>query len=160
VLVKAHEGIDMNIVAFRRPTHPHGLGGYSDEGYAWRFKLPNELLFRASNNFLEFLASIITPWVDLIAKRLKAGDCALSMTDSTTSAGWLRKTDFKEGSDDESNNIEARVRNKAARKHASLYIDAGVMEYSQWFEGKANNVADSLSRDFHINEDSKLCKER
>jgi hypothetical protein len=160
VLAKAHEGIDMNIVAFRRPTHiyradscPHGLGGYSNEGYAWRFKLPNELLFRASNNFLEFLASIITPWVDLIAKRLNAGDCALSMTDSTTSAGWLRKTNFKEESDDESNNIEARVRNEAARKHASLYIEAGIMEYTQWFEGKANNVADSLSRDFHLNDD-------
>jgi hypothetical protein len=114
---KAYDGIDINIVTFRRPTHvyhsdssPYGLGGYSNEGYAWRFKLPNELLFRASNNFLEFLASIITPWVDLIAKRLKAGDCALSMTDSTTSAGWMRKSNFKESTDNKANNVEGKAR--------------------------------------------------
>ena len=159
VLAKASRGIDMNIVAYRRPSHvyradscPHGLGGYSSEGYAWRFKVPDDLLFRASNNFLEFIASIVTPWVDLIAGRLRAGDCALSMTDSTTSAGWLKKTNFKEENDIESNNIEAKVRNEAARKHASLFIDGGVMEYTQWFEGESNNVSDSLSRDFHIND--------
>ncbi len=159
ILLKASRGIDMNIVAYRRPTHvyradscPHGLGGYSSDGYAWRFKLPEDLLFRASNNLLEFIASIVTPWVDLIAGRLRAGDCALSMTDSTTSAGWLKKTNFKEENDDESNGIEGTVRNEAARKHASLFIDAGVMEYTQWFEGKSNNVSDSLSRDFHIND--------
>jgi hypothetical protein len=53
----------------------------------------------------------------------------------------MRKSNFK----------EAKVRNE--RKHASLYINAGVMEYTQWFEGKANNVADSLSCDFHLNDD-------
>jgi hypothetical protein len=159
ILAKASRGIDMNIVAYRRPSHvyradscPHGLGEYSSEGYAWRFKIPDDLLFRASNNFLEFIASIVTPWVDLIARRLKAGDCALSMTDSTTSAGWLKKTNFKEENDDESNNIEAKVRNEAARKHASLFINEGVMEYTQWFEGKSNNISDSLSRDFHIDD--------
>ena len=97
-----------------------------------------------------FIASIVTPWVDLIAKHLKAGDCELSITDSTTS-------DFKKESDDESNNIEAKVRNEAARIHASLFIDEGVMEYSQWFEGMSNKVSDSLSRDFHI-DDNKLTK--
>jgi hypothetical protein len=35
--------------------------------------------------------------VDILAGRLKHGDCALSMTDSTTSAGWLRKSNFIEG---------------------------------------------------------------
>ena len=84
------------------------------------------------------------------SKRLKAGDCELSITDSTTS-------DFKKESDDESNNIEAKVRNEAARIHASLFIDEGVMEYSQWFKGISNKVSDSLSRDFHIN-DNKLTK--
>jgi hypothetical protein len=67
------------------------------------------------------------------------------MTDSTTSAGWLKKTNFKEENDNDSSEIEAIVRNEAARKHASLFIDAGVMEYTQWFEGKSNNVSDSLS---------------
>jgi len=95
-LDKAHKGIDMNLLTFRRPTHiyrsdscPFGLGGYSDEGFAWRFEIQPGLRFRASNNLLEFMASIISPWIDILAGRLSRGDCALSMTDSTTSAGWL-----------------------------------------------------------------------
>jgi hypothetical protein len=95
------QGIDMNLVAFRCPTHvyrsdscPFGLGGYSDEGFAWRFEIPEDLRFQALNNLLEYITSIISPWVDLLSGRLNRGDCALSMTDSTTSAGWLRKTNF------------------------------------------------------------------
>ena len=70
-----------------------------DKGFAWRYYLPSELQFRASNNLLEHIAVIITTWVDILAGRLKHGDCALSI-DSTTSAGWLRKSNFIE--DDES----------------------------------------------------------
>jgi len=99
----AKRGIDMNLIAFRRPTHiyrldscPFGLGGYSNKGFAWHFELPEELRFRASNNLLEYIASIISPWIDMLAAHLNRGDCALSMMDSSTSAGWLRKTNFRE----------------------------------------------------------------
>jgi len=155
-LHKAHTGIDMNLIAFRRPTHiyrsdscPYGLGGYSHEGFAWRFKLPENCRFRTSNNLLEFIASIITPWIDLISKRLRPGDCALSMTDSTTSAGWLKKTNFLEKGSD---SIEETIRLKIARQHASHFTNHDIKEYSQWFPGKKNNVADSLSRDFDLDE--------
>ena len=106
LIKKIHKGINMNQIAFRKPTHvyrsdscPAGLGGYSHEGFAWRFKIPINLQFWASNNLLEHLAAVITPWVDIIAKRLQEGDCALSMTDSTTSEGWLQKTNFNENTD-------------------------------------------------------------
>ena len=86
----------MNLITFRKPTHvyrsdscPFGLGGYSDKGYAWRFDVPEFLCFRAPNNLLEYISSIITPWVDMLAGRLNQGDCAQSMMDSSTSAGWL-----------------------------------------------------------------------
>ena len=79
-LGKAHEGIDMNIIAYLLPSScyrsdscPHGLGGYSHEGWAWRWYLPEDLCFRVSNNLLEHLAAIITPWVDIICGRLKKG---------------------------------------------------------------------------------------
>ncbi len=56
----AKQGIDMNLVAFRCLTHvyrldscPFSLGGYSDEGFAWRFEIPEDLRFRASNNLLD-----------------------------------------------------------------------------------------------------------
>jgi hypothetical protein len=103
-LAIAKNGINMNLNAFCRPTHiyrsdscPFGLGGYSDKGFTWCFEIPEILRFRASNNLLKYVAFIISPWVDILAGRLKQGNCALSilMTDSSTSAGWLRKTNFR-----------------------------------------------------------------
>jgi hypothetical protein len=94
ILDKAQKGIDMNLLAFRAPDQiyysdfcPASLGGYSDQLFAWHFKVPDRLLVCAANNLLEYLAAIIAPWIDLINKRLTKGDCALSMTDSTTAKG-------------------------------------------------------------------------
>jgi hypothetical protein len=157
VLDKAKKGIDMNLLAFRSPDRiyysdscPAGLGGYSDQGRAWRYKVPDEHLFKASNNLLEFLAAVVTPWIDIIEKRLIAGDCALSMTDSTTAEGWMRKSNFLEKGEAP---IQATARVDAARKYASIFMDANVKGYSQWFPGKSNNVADALTRDWHLGDD-------
>ncbi len=138
----------MNQIAFRKPTHvywsdscPAGIGGYSHEGFAWRWKIPSVLQFRASNNLLEHVAAVITPWVDIIAKRLQEGDCALSMTDSTTSKVWLQKSNFRE----ENDFIQASVRIQVAQDHAQRYLDLGIKDFSQWFPGRLDKVADSLS---------------
>ena len=156
-LAQAKGGIDMNLITYRRPTHvyrsdscPAGLGGYSHTGFAWRYHLPDHLQFRASNNLLEHMAAVITPWVDILAGRIHEGDCALSMTDSTTSAGWLQKSNFLDIDDDE---VQVAARVAVARTHARLYMNQRIREYSQWFPGKHNNVADALSRDFHLSDD-------
>lgn len=155
-LQRAREGIDINLITYRRPTHvyrsdacPAGIGGYDHDGFAWRFHLPDHLLFQASINLLEHLAAIITPWVDIIAGRLNRGDCALSMTDSTTSAGWLRRSNFREFDDE----VQASARITVARSHARHYMNQGIRDYSQWFRGSHNNVADSLSRDLHLSDE-------
>ena len=61
----AHQGVSFNTITYHQPTHlyrsdscPHGLGGYNHNGYSWGWKVPDDLLFRASNNLLEHLASI------------------------------------------------------------------------------------------------------
>ena len=150
-LKRAHIGVSMNLVAYRKPTHvfrsdscPAGLGGYSHSGFAWRFYLPENLKFRASNNLLEHIASIITVWVDILAGRLKPGDCSLSMTDSSTSEGWSKLTNFKEDGEDP---IQATVRVEVARSHAMRLLENGIKDYSQWFPGRLNDVSDALSRD-------------
>ena len=153
-LKKDHEGFNMNQISFHNPTHvyrsdlcPAGIGGYSHghKGFAWRWAIPSDLQFCASNNLLEHVAAVITPWLDIIAKRLQEGDCALSMTDSTTSKGWLQKSNFRE----ETNFIQASVRIQVARDHAQRYLDLGIKNFKQWFPGRLNNVTDSLSQDFH-----------
>jgi hypothetical protein len=114
----ANDGISLNNIAFRRPTHiyksdscPAGLGGYSNRGWAWRWYLPKNLLFRASNNLLEHLAAVISPWVDILAGCLKNQDCILSMTNSTTAEGWLKKSNFSKLGESP---IQASVRIEAA----------------------------------------------
>jgi hypothetical protein len=160
----AKNGIDMKLITFRQPTHvyqsdscPFGLGGYLDKGFAWRFKMPEDLFFGASNNLLEYIASMISPWVNMLAGHLKRGDCALSMTDSSTSAGPLRKTNFREFIGENADPVQSRVHINIAHHHATLFLEAGIKEYSQWFPGQKNNVANALLCDFNCSDD-KLTK--
>ncbi len=138
----AKKGIDMNLVVFCQLTHiywldscPFGLGGYSNKGCTWRFEIPEDLCHRASNNLLEYVASIVSPWVDMLAGRLKRGNCALSLMDSSKFAGWLQKTNFREVIGKDTDPVEMKIRIDMARHHATLFLVAGMKEYSQWFPG-------------------------
>ncbi len=66
------------------------------------------------------------------------------MTDSTTSEGWLKKTNFIE---DGESPIQATIGLEVAYLHASYYLSHEIREYSQWFRGADNQVANALSRD-------------
>ena len=145
----------MNLIAFCKPTHvywldscPYGVGGFSDKGFAWCFEIPADLQFCASNNLLEYIASIITPWVDMLAGRLNRGNCALLMTDSSMSAGWLHKTNFQEIIGEDTDAVQATIRIETVHHHTTLFLNAGIKEYSQWFPGQENIVADALLREF------------
>jgi hypothetical protein len=160
-LDKAHRGIDMNIVSYLLPTScyrsdscPHGLGGDSHKGWAWRWYLPDKLRFQASNNLLEHLVAIITSWIDLIQGCLKTGDCILSTTDSTTSEGWSKKTNFSKLGEDL---IKATIRIEVAQKHVMKLLEVGVKDYNQWFPGTKNQVADALSWDDNRSNDELTC---
>ena len=151
-LRKAHEGVDMNLlvplfpdIVYRSDSCPAGMGGYSNQGWAWRWYIPEDLQFRASNNLLEHLAAIITPWIDLIMGRLVRGMCYLSMTDSSTSEGWQHRTNFTMKRQPDPVQAEARI--EVARSHAMRTMEAGVVGYGQWFPGDENDVSDCLSRD-------------
>jgi hypothetical protein len=148
---KCWDGVNLKLIAYRHPTHayqsnscPAGLGGYSNKGFTWRYYLDPHLKFRASNNLLKHIAAIITLWVDIIAGRLTRGDCTLSMTNSTTSEGWLKKTNFIENGESP---IQATIRLEVACLHALHYLSHKIQEYSQWFCGADNQVANALSRD-------------
>jgi hypothetical protein len=65
------------------------------------------------------------------------------MINSTTLEGWLRKTNYSKLGDEP---IQALVHLEAARMHGMNYVTTGIREYSQWFRGEDNVVADSLTR--------------
>jgi hypothetical protein len=154
VLNKAHTGISMNLLTFRRPTHvyrsdacPAGLGGYNHNGRAWRFYIPLHLQLRATLNFLERIACEIGPMIDLEEANLPPFSCTLSMTDSMVSQGWQRKSNFCETDETD---IQIRLKREVSRDHAIIFMKNNIKDYSQWFPGSENDIADSLSRDFHI----------
>ncbi len=101
----------------------------------------------ASLNSLEFLACTISIWFDHFHQIVDQEACILSQTDSTSALRWLRKTNFAERPDE-------GVQLATARKLASLILDTDSNLNSQWFPGEHNIIADSLSRDFHIDDTS------
>ena len=97
-LEKAKAGIDMYLLDFRKPVKvyrsdscPAGMGGYSSDGFAWRWYISEDLKFRVSDNLLGHLGSVVTPWLDMRLGRLQKRDCFLSMTDSMYYARRLVK---------------------------------------------------------------------
>ena len=93
---------------------------------------------------LEHLETVITPWVDIIEKRLGPGDCSLSMADSSTSEGCLKKSNFIEEGDEA---IQATIRLEVSRGDAKIMMKNKIKNYAQWFYGSMNNVSDALSRE-------------
>ena len=68
----------------------------------------------------------------------------MSMTGSSTSEGWLKFSNFSELGEDP---IQAEVRIEVCRSDAKRKLEFEVKDYSQWFPGAHNDVADALSRD-------------
>jgi hypothetical protein len=63
------------------------------------------------------------------------------MTNNTTLVGWLKKTNFiKDGKDP----IQATIQLGVAHHHASHWLSHEIWEYSQWFCGADNTVANAL----------------
>jgi len=151
-------GVSMNNLTYRKPTHIFrsdsslfGLGGYNiASGRAWRIELPEDCRLRTSLNSLEFLAAMIAIWVDFLENGIEDESCLLSQTDSTSAAGWIKKSNFADSGDE-------IVQLNTARKLASIVIDSNSCLYSQWFEGEANQIADALSRDFHLTDPELTC---
>ena len=153
-LERASKGVSMNSIVFRAPTKiyindasEHGLGGFATHGRAWSWTIPSHLRGRAHINLLEFLAQLISIWIDHIEGRLLQHDCLLGMGDNTASMGWLRRSNFRENNE---HDMEWLAKQRVARKVAELVLDSDTVLYRQWFRGADNTVADSLSRDAYF----------
>jgi hypothetical protein len=147
-LKKAASGMSLNILVLRVATHLyrndaafHGIGGYSNRGRAWRYDIPEELRLRASINLLEFIGSILGPWIDFVEGNLPPESCIFSQGDNTTAASWLQKTNF-------ASNKPAHL--KVARRLANLLLESESQLTNEWIAGESNPLADSLSRDTHL----------
>jgi hypothetical protein len=87
--------------------------------------------------------------IKILAHRVPSGSCLLAQGDSTSMAGWLRKSNFAEHSHP--------LQLETARHLACILVDAGVLLYSQCFPGKAYGFSDILSRDSHLSDSELTC---
>lgn len=149
---QAAAGISINLITYRQPSRilrsdacEHGVGGYSlCSGVGWRWEIPIHLQNRASLNFLEHAASYVAVEVEHHHCPIPPLSCALSQVDSASADGWLDKSNFEEES--------LPCHFELSRRLARRCIDLKIKSCSQWFPGKQNDVADSLSRDHHLSD--------
>ena len=144
-LKKGRGGTSINNIVFRSPSTyhwadscPFGLGGYSASGRAWRFYIPANLRSQHTNNVLEYIAIIVTIWIEALENRLPPLSCCLAMSDSTSTVGWLHKTNF--------NRENRPVHEDCSRHIARIMMAHNSTIYSQHQRGKSNVIADVLSR--------------
>ena len=76
----------------------------------------------------------------------------MSFTDSSSALGWLHHSTF--------NPIQNPLHDEAARFFANLLLSHNSSLYSQHIKGDCNVIADSLSRDFHLNDSTLISKLR
>ena len=152
ILSSAAAGISLNLLCYRQPDVTcwsdaclTGIGGYDSTGHAWRWEIPFECRGRLTLNGLEYLASIITIHLFLSSTNLHF-PCILSLLDNTSAIGWLYKSSF----DTDSHSIHSTL----ARHLTTMMMDHQACLYSQHIPGETNVIADSLSRDFHIDTDT------
>ena len=132
-LTQANEGISMNLMSVRRPTHmlfsdacPGGLGGYSVTiGLAWQFNLAGlNIDPRVSNNLLEIIGAVVQIWFTIaFDPDCPPLSCLLAWTDNSSGAGWLHKSNFDEPGD--------RLHDAIARKFATVLLDHSCMVFPQ-----------------------------
>jgi hypothetical protein len=151
-LKRAAAGVSLNLLVFRPPTHVyrtdaciHGLGGYSNLGRAWRLAIPPELIGRAHINLLEFMGTIIGPWIDFLEGNLPELSSVFSQGDNTTATGWSHRSNFE--------SEQRPVHLKVARRLGTLQLEAKIQLVNEWIAGDENTIADSLSRDTHLPSD-------
>lgn len=104
----AKQGVSLNNVSFRKPTHIYqsdacefSSGSYNIiSGRAWRWEIPVHLQLCTSINTPEFLAFMLMIWIDITLDLVHLKDCILSQTDNSTAAGWLCKSNFADNHDE------------------------------------------------------------
>jgi hypothetical protein len=99
-------------------------------------------------NFLEFLACVVGIMLSIEEDDPAAGYCYLSASNNTSAMGWLRKSNFVSDGDH-------AAHLGLAREFTSELLRRALMNYSQWFAGEGNWVADLLSRDL-VSSDHKI----
>ena len=119
-----------------------GIGGYGHQSsIGWRYEFTKDEQISFDINQKEYIASSINQKIQL-AFDTSLFSCSEDVTINNTSAcAWMYKSNFDP--------VAHPVNNKIARETAKTLMAYNASSYSQCLPGAANDIADSLSRNFH-----------
>ena len=162
LLQHAHNGISLNRLVCRVPTHlfhadscPEGMGGYSvRSGRAWRFRIDQARLQALAqldpsstntrtNNLFEYIAIVVSMWVDCWFDGIEENSAVLSLSDNSSAVGWMYKSSF--GSD-------KPLHVQVSKKLTELILLHKFSLQAEHIPGSKNDVSDILSRHWHLND--------
>ena len=93
------KGVPINNIVFSKPVVSlwsdaceYDIGEYSENGLAWRWRIPVSWHRKLMLNLLEFLASSVTTYMNIL--QMGQGSHILSLTDSSSALGWMHKASF------------------------------------------------------------------
>ena len=146
-------GVSINNICLTKPSSitysdacEWGMGGFTDQGTAWRLQLPPHLQHRASINLLEFIAAIITIQMTIFHDDHSHTNNIhiLAFTDSSSALGWLYHSTF--------NPVKNHQHDNVARYLSNIILQANATLHPEHVPGRHNEIADVLSRDFHLSD--------
>ena len=115
----SQEGININNINFTKTSDfgvtdacETGIGGFIDNGVAWRWKLLDKMQGKLLLKFLDFFTIVVNIWYRLTRKG--RGGTVLDFTNNPSALGWLHKFVF--------NPIMQPHHNKIARKLAQMLL--------------------------------------
>ena len=174
-LQQAYDRISLNLLTLRRPTHvyfadacPTGMGGFSvSTGVAWRCELDtsifdsmgtsddtdqsiresaaNHNINTTSNNLFEFIAIVVSIWLDHIADQIPSESAIFALSDNSSAVGWLHRASY---------GMNRPLHSKVSHKFINIILDSGSTLISQHIPGRLNIVSDLLSRRFDLSDSS------
>jgi hypothetical protein len=106
--------------------------------------IPEKLCILVTLNTLEYVAGYVGCWMEFHETDVAELEVILCQGDSTSAAGWNRKSNF----DEEIQSLQLEI----AMALATMFMEHNTGLYSQWFRGDWNDVSDSCSRDHHLSE--------
>ena len=140
------KGVPINNKVFVKPSVilwsdacEYGIGGYSEDGLAWRWRITAAWHGKLTFNLLEFLVSEVTIYMTIL--KMGQGSHILAFSDSSSALGWMHKASFDP--------VNAESHNAVAFWIGWTLVSHDTSLYSQHIKGTENIIVDYLSRDFH-----------